>query len=165
MAKCLSKYALEHGVEKYFLANLRGDGNSCCSRQNLSGSSLGFTTRLAHCLISNSLLTMGGQGHQTPRLTPTPPPAIYFHTYTHTITILQLLQLQYCKCTFLTWAWRTDRWMDKASYTVHISATKNLKKNELNIALLYLKKKNKQNKLDEEACWKAWAFVSFFCSQ
>ena len=61
----------------------------------------------------------------------------------------------------------TDRQMDGQSllYSTHFRNKKFKKKNELNIALLYLKKKNKQNKLDEEACWKAWAFVSFFCSQ
>ena len=34
--RSLSKDALEHRVEKYFLAYMRGDGNSCCLRQKSS---------------------------------------------------------------------------------------------------------------------------------
>ena len=57
--KSLSEYALEHGVEKYFLANWRSDGKSCWLRQKLRGSSSGFTNRFAYRLISSSLLMMG----------------------------------------------------------------------------------------------------------
>ena len=52
-----------------------------CLRQNSSGSSSGFTTRLAHCLIS-SLLMMGGQV----RLTKPHPNSTPNHVLPHPLT-------------------------------------------------------------------------------